>query len=294
METAGFRGESLYYTAPDGLRLHLRDYNPGPTGRVPAVCLTGLTRNADDFDPLARALAIDSDEPRRVIVFDYRGRGQSAYDPDWRHYNIEVERNDILAGLALLGLEKAHMIGTSRGGLHILGLAAEHRALFQSAVLNDIGPVLEPIGLARIKSYIGSIARPRDYAEAIALLKSGAALDFPGLGEAEWRLFAAAIFGQDEANLAPRYDPALARTLDGLDLTKPIPDLWPQYDALTGLPLLAIRGETSDLLSPQTHAAMGARWPGCETFEVPGQGHAPRLADASSIARIKAFLSRAD
>jgi pimeloyl-ACP methyl ester carboxylesterase len=294
LETAGPEGESLFYTVPDGLCLHLRDYNPRSARRVPAVCLAGLTRNADDFAPLAQALAADPAGARRVVVFDYRGRGLSAYDPDWHNYNLEVERGDILAGLALLGLEKTHVIGTSRGGLHIMGLAAEHRSLFQSIVLNDIGPVFEPAGLARIKSYIGSTARPRDYAEAIALLKAGPALHFPGLGDADWRLFAAAVFGPDEANLAPRYDPELAHTLDGFDLDKPIPDLWPQFDSLTGLPLLTIRGETSDLLSPQTFAAMGSRWPGCEMFEVPGQGHAPLLADSVSIARIAAFLAKAD
>ncbi|MDR3461766.1 MAG: alpha/beta hydrolase [Beijerinckiaceae bacterium] len=294
METANPREKSVLYTALDGLRLHLRDYDPGSARRPPAVCLPGLTRNADDFASLARALAFDSATPRRVVAFDYRGRGLSAYDPDWRNYNLAVERGDILGGLALLGIEKAHVIGTSRGGLQILSMAAEHRTLFQSVVLNDIGPVLEIAGLARIKSYIGSTARPRDYAEAIALLKAGAARNFPGLSPAEWRIFAAAVFGADEANLAPRYDPELAHALDSLDLNEPIPDLWAQYDALNGLPLLTIRGEMSDLLSPQTFAAMGARWPGCELLEVPGQGHAPLLADSRSIATIEAFLAKAD
>ncbi|MGD0633304.1 MAG: alpha/beta hydrolase [Beijerinckiaceae bacterium] len=294
LETATPEGESLFYAAPDGLRLHLRDYDPGPADRLPAVCLPGLTRNADDFAPLARALACDPATPRRVVAFDYRGRGLSAYDPDWRNYNLTVERGDILAGLALLGFDKAHFIGTSRGGLQILSMSAEYRTMFQSIVLNDIGPVLEIGGLARIKSYIGSTARPRDCAEAIALLKAGPAPDFPGLSPAEWRMFAAAVFGPDEANLAPRYDPELAHALDSFDLEKPLPDLWPQFDALSGLPLLTIRGETSDLLSPQTFGAMGTRWPGCEMLEVPGQGHAPLLADSRSISTIAAFLARAD
>ena len=128
MLTADGLGKSVFYTAPDGLRLHLRDYDPGEPGRTPAICLCGLTRNGDDFAPLARALASNPGTARRVIVFDYRGRGASAYDPDWRHYDLATERGDILTGLALLGIEKAHVIGTSRGGLHVLAGAHAHAA----------------------------------------------------------------------------------------------------------------------------------------------------------------------
>ncbi|WP_158812013.1 alpha/beta fold hydrolase [Beijerinckia sp. L45] len=292
MASAG--GESRYYAAADCLRLHLRDYDPGAVPATPLVCLAGLTRSADDFDPLAQNLAFKAAVPRRVIAFDYRGRGLSDHDPDWRHYDLATERADILAGLALCGIDQAHVLGTSRGGLHIMAMAAPHRALFRSVILNDIGPVLEPDGLARIKTYVGRQVHPRDLREAIQLLKIGAGLHFTALSPEEWHLFATTTFGTDEAHLGLRYDPALAHLLDSFDLTKPLPALWDQFDALRGLPVLTIRGENSDLLSVATTAAMAARWDGCETHLVPGQGHAPLLADEASMTRIEAFLAAND
>lgn len=292
--TSEGRGISRFYTSADGLQLHLRDYDPGAPQSLPLVCLAGLTRSSDDFGPLAEHLAFRSAKPRRVVAFDYRGRGLSDHDPDWRRYSLEVERADILAGLADCGITQAHMIGTSRGGLHIMAMAAEHRGLMRSVILNDIGPVLEPEGLTRIKSYIGRAAHPQDLRQAIGLLKIGAGAHFTGLNEAEWRFFAATTFGSDEASLGLRYDPALAHVLDTFDLTKPLPALWPQFDSLRGLPLLAIRGATSDLLSSDTWQAMTCRWPGCTGYEVAGQGHAPLLAENVSIEAIATFLIDAE
>ncbi len=285
---------SLFYEAGDGLRLHLRTYRPRrDEGRTPVVCLPGLTRGAADFAPLALALA--GAGARRVMAFDCRGRGLSAHDPDWRHYSLDVERDDVLTGLAIEGVAAAHFVGTSRGGLHIMALAETHRTMIRAAVLNDIGPVLEPDGLARIKGYVGRDAEPpRSLAEAIERLKRGPALTFTGLSDAEWHLLATTTYGDDPNDLRLRSDPMIARSLDELDLSKPLPNLWAQYDALRGAPLLTVRGDNSDLLSVETLAAMGARWPGCETHIVPGQGHAPLLADAPTIARIAAFLAAAD
>ncbi len=287
--------ESRFYTSDDGLNLHYRDFAARDDNRrVPVVCLPGLTRNSADFEPLGRALAHESATPRRVLAFDYRGRGLSDHDPDWRHYALPIERADLLKALAQEGIARAHFIGTSRGGLHIIGLAPTHRAMIQSAVLNDIGPVLEPAGLRRIKGYIGRTAAPRDVDEAIALLKAGGGAHFNGLNAEGWRHFAETTFGRDPARLAPRYDPAIARSLDDLDLDQPLPDMWAAFDALVGTPVLTIRGANSDLLSEATCAAMAARWPGCVALHVPGQGHAPLLADSETIGRIDSFLAAAD
>ena len=287
---------SRFYEASDGLRLHMLDVAPPrDTGLLPAICLCGLTRNTGDFLPLAEALAGDPEHPRRVVAFDYRGRGLSDHDPDWHHYDLATEREDILRGLALCGITRAHMIGTSRGGLHIMAMAPEHRSLIATAVFNDIGPVLEAAGLARIKGYVGKLpAPPRNHAKAIRLLKLGAAEHFDGLDAAGWLHYARTTFGEDERSLALQYDPALARTLDAFDLSQPIPDMWALYDALRGLPILTVRGEHSDLLSEATFAAMTARWPGCEGIVVPGQGHAPLLREPHTIARLSEFFAAGD
>lgn len=287
---------SRFYEAADGLRLHMIDVAPArDAGLLPVVCLCGLTRNSSDFVPLAEALAGDPDHARRVVAFDYRGRGRSDHDPDWRHYDLATERDDILRGLAACGITRAHMIGTSRGGLHVMAMAPEHRALIASVVFNDIGPVLESAGLARIKGYVGKLPTPpRSYAEAIKLLKLGAGEHFDGLDAAGWLHYARTTFGEDEGHLGLQYDPALARTLDAFDLSQPLPEMWDLYDTLRGLPVLVIRGERSDLLSEATFAAMLARWPGSEGIVVPGQGHAPLLADRPTIDKISHFLSASD
>ena len=283
------------YRSGDGLSLSLVDHRAArDEGRLPVVCLAGLTRSAVDFGPLARALAGNATSPRRVIAFDYRGRGNSDHDADWRHYDLPTERDDILRGLASLGVERAHFIGTSRGGLHVMALAATHPMMIASAVYNDIGPVIEPRGLLRIKGYVGKAAAPADFAEAIDLLRRGSASTSDGLTTEEWRHLAITTFGDDEANLRLRYDPALAHTLDAFDLSLPLPESWDLFDRLRGKPILTLRGANSDLLSPGTLEAMGARWPGCETMLVAGQGHAPLIADAASIDRIRTFLDRAD
>ena len=282
---------SGFYAAEDGLRLHYLDFQPaGLTDRTPVVCLPGLTRGAGDFAMLGQALAFNSKAPRRVVAFDYRGRGLSDHASNWIHYDLATERRDFLTGMALLGIEAAHFVGTSRGGLHIMTMAAEHRATIRAVVLNDIGPVLEPEGLRRIKGYVGAIAAPKTLDEAIRVLKIGTGLHFDGLDPDAWRVFATTTFGTDESDLRLRYDPALARTLDAFDLDQQLPTLWDAFDALEGAPVLAIRGANSDLLSDETLQTMARRWDGCKTIVVPGQGHAPLLADTPTLSSIEDFL----
>ena len=290
----GAEGRSQVFTSADGLRLHARIWEAAKTDawRL-VVCLPGLTRSTDDFASLGAALA-SGRTARRVVALDYRGRGLSDHDPGCR-YDLATERADMLLVLDALGIGRAHFIGTSRGGLHVMAMAAGQRARIAAVVLNDIGPVLEPAGLARIKGYIGRGATPATLADAVRMMKLGdAASGFEGLSDQEWRHFAATTFGGDEADLRLHYDPALARTLDALDLSQPLPDSWAQFDALRPAPVLTIRGGNSDLLSPGTLDAMTRRWPGNRALVVPGQGHAPLLADADTIAAIDDFLAGAD
>ena len=152
---------STFITAPDGLRLHAQCYGQRSSAATPVVCLPGLARTAADFEALASALTHDSLPPRRVIALDSRGRGRSGYDRNPANYSLPVELADVLAVITALEALPAIFIGTSRGGILTMLLAAVRPTAIAAAVLNDIGPVLEPQGLMRIKSYIGKLPQPR-------------------------------------------------------------------------------------------------------------------------------------
>src|SRR5690242_15065560 len=108
---------SRFVTAQDGLRLHVRLYGADASGRLPVVCLPGLARTVEDFEPLATALANDSVGPRRVLALDYRGRGLSDYDHDPANYSLPTELADLLTVLTTLEPGPSVFIGTSRGGI---------------------------------------------------------------------------------------------------------------------------------------------------------------------------------
>jgi pimeloyl-ACP methyl ester carboxylesterase len=290
--SSGF--SDFFYASPDGLQLHARIYGEANSGHWPVVCLPGLTRNCRDFHELALHLSTRAEAPRKIVAFDYRGRGQSAYDPDVRHYNVGVEAGDILAGLAALGIEEAGFIGTSRGGLIIHVLGAMRPAVLGAIVLNDIGPVVEAGGLAHIRSYLERTPKPKSHAEAVGAQRGAHGSDFPALTEADWGRMASALYRETEEGLVPDFDPKLVDTLAGLDLTQKLPDLWPQFEALAAIPLLAIRGANSKLLSAETLEQMRKRHPCVETITVEGQGHAPFLATGGLPGAIADFLDRTE
>jgi pimeloyl-ACP methyl ester carboxylesterase len=281
---------SRFHTSTDGLRLHLRDYAPDRAYGVPVVCLPGLARTADDFDAVARALA-SGQRARRVIAIDYRGRGLSDRDPDPKKYDLGVESADIQMMLTAEGIGRAILLGTSRGGIHAMLLAAFKPDLLAGVVLNDIGPVLEAAGLVRIKGYVGKLPQPRHWDDAVAMFKKVSGAQFTALSDDDWLAYVRLTLEEQDGRLVSRYDPALARALDAYDPSQPLPDLWAQYEALAPVPVLAIRGENSDLLSPEVFQAMLARHPQAEGLIVPGQGHAPLLLDEPSITKIRAFVA---
>ncbi|MDX8440475.1 alpha/beta fold hydrolase [Mesorhizobium australafricanum] len=284
----------FFYTAPDGLKLHARIYGEANTAARPVVCLPGLTRNARDFHELGLYLSKKAVNPRKVVAFDYRGRGQSDYDPDIGHYNVGVEAGDVLAGLSALGIEQAAFIGTSRGGLIIHVLGALKPAVLRAIVLNDIGPAIEAEGLAHIRSYLDRAPKPKTFAEAVAAQRRVHGADFPSLTDADWARMVTAICRETDAGWVPDFDPALVDTLAGVDFNKPLPDLWPQFDALAAMPLLVVRGANSKLLSVATLEEMRRRHPGMEAIIVEGQGHAPFLETGALPDKIAAFLCQVE
>jgi pimeloyl-ACP methyl ester carboxylesterase len=285
-------------TTADGLRLHVACYGEPRPGARTVLCLPGLTRTGADFEPLARALAADPQLPRRVLALDYRGRGQSDYDPDPANYTVPVETGDVIGVLQAFDAAPAIIVGTSRGGLIAMVLAAVRPELIAGVVFNDIGPAIERDGLLRIKSYVGAIpgtmGAPRDYDEAAALLRGLFADQFPNLTAGDWRAAARRGFRADGDHLITTYDPALARGQDSLTPETPLPALWKEFDALQGKPLMVIRGALSDILSPATVGEMQRRRPDLETIEIADQGHPPLLREPDVIARIAAYARRCD
>jgi pimeloyl-ACP methyl ester carboxylesterase len=282
---------SYFLSAPDGLRLHAREYGRRAEPNVPVVCLPGLARSGGDFEALATALAGDPVRPRRVLALDYRGRGQSDYDRNPANYNFQVEIADVLAVLTALDCTRAVFVGTSRGGILTMLMAPLRPSLIAAAVLNDIGPVIEPKGLMRIKGYVGKLPQPRSYEEAAEILRRLFSAQFPKLTGEDWLASAHRTFKEAKGQLMPDYDVALAKTLEGVDFEKPLPPLWAQFDALGQIPVMVIRGANSDLLSESTVEAMAARRTSLETLVVPDQGHAPLLAEPDVIARIANFVA---
>jgi pimeloyl-ACP methyl ester carboxylesterase len=283
---------SVFISAADGLRLHARLYGRPTAPGLPVVCLPGLARTEADFVALATALSADG--TRRVVAVDYRGRGQSDYDRDASNYSFQTEIADVLAVTTALDCLPAVFVGTSRGGILTMLLAALRPSAIAGVVLNDIGPVLDPQGLMRIKGYVGKLPQPRDYAEGAEILRRLFAPQFPKLTQADWLATAHRTFKEKDGRLVPTYDVRLAQTLEGFDLEQRLPPLWKEFDALARLPLMLIRGTNSDLLTPETVAAMRARRREMEVIEVPDQGHAPLLAEADIIARIAEFAARCD
>jgi len=290
----GEEGRVERVRSTDGLLLAVRIFDAADSNRLPLLCLPGLSRNSRDFIPLARHFAGDANEPRRVIALDYRGRGLSESDPKWRNYRPLVETQDVLTVAAAFGIERAIVVGTSRGGIIAMLIGALRPALLAGVVLNDIGPVLEGTGLARIKAYLANRRSVGTWDEATALVRSFAEAQFPGLSTNDWRTVTHAYFAESPTGLAPQYDPNLRKTVVDIDVTAKIPVLWPQFTSLAQIPVLAIRGEFSDLLSAETFAAMAGRHPDLEQCTVVGQGHPPVLSDEPTLLRIAGFTTRCD
>jgi pimeloyl-ACP methyl ester carboxylesterase len=285
---------SVFISAPDGLRLHARCYGRGSLPGLPTICLPGLARTAADFETLAIALSGHADRPRRVIALDYRGRGQSDYDRDPANYAFPTELADLLAVATAVDALPAVFIGTSRGGILAMLLAAVRPTAIAGVVLNDIGPVIEPKGLMRIKGYVGKLPEPRSFDEGAEILRRLFDAQFPKLTDEDWMAAALRTYKEEKGRLVPAYDVRLAKTLEGIDFERPLPPLWAAFDALAHVPLMVVRGANSDLLSPATVEAMRTRRDDMETVEVPDQGHAPLLAEHDVIGRIAAFAARCD
>lgn len=280
--------QSFFLQTSDGLRLYARLYGDLASPLKPIVCLPGLTRNADDFDAIAEIIVSKTKRP--VVAFDYRGRGRSQFARDAAHYTIMVEAVDLRQMLASLGIKRAIFLGTSRGGLITMLLGVTAPELIEAVILNDIGPVLETEGLKRIASYVGKGAMPKTMDEALQRVKDTNP-DFTDLDESEWHHFTKMSFREtEEGRVALTYDAALSRGFLAIDFSKPQPTLWPLFEALKAVPVMVIRGETSDLLSEATVGEMVARHPHCSSFTALKEAHAPLLGRPKTADAIVRFV----
>jgi pimeloyl-ACP methyl ester carboxylesterase len=285
-------GRIVRFRAQDDLSLAARIFDAPAWDRLPLLCLAGLSRNSRDFIALGRYFSEHPTEPRRVIALDYRGRGLSESDRNWRNYTPMVEAHDVLAATTAFGIERAILVGTSRGGILAMLLGAMRPALIAGVVLNDIGPIVEGTGLARIKTYLSAARTVASWEEAVATVRQMGGGQFKGVSEADVQATAEAYFAPTQRGLAPQFDAKLIQSVGDIDLAQKVPELWPQFASLARVPVLAIRGEFSDVLSPRTLTQMAERHAQLEEFTVRGQGHAPLLRDSATLDRIRAFASR--
>ncbi len=270
------------FTASDGTQLHYEEAGEG----VPLVCLSGLTRNARDFDYVAPHL-----KGVRMIRLDYRGRGQSAWaDPST--YTVPTEADDTLALLDHLGLEKAAFLGTSRGGIIAMILAAKAKDRLLGVAFNDLGPEVEAAGLDAILGYLGRHPPQTTYDEAAEARMTEMADRFPGVPLERWREEVTHTMIETAEGLRINYDPSLRdAVVAGMSPAQTM-DFWPLYDAIAPLPCAVIRGANSDILSARTVEEMARRNPDLIVAHVPDRGHVPFLDEPESLAALTAWLDR--
>lgn len=282
------------FTVHDGLSLHARIYEAEGANATPLLCLPGLSRNARDFHVLAQHVAFQSARPRSVYCLDFRGRGGSDYDPSGKTYTPYIELLDTLDFMAAAGLHKVIPVGTSRGGLVTMIMAVARPTAIAAAVLNDIGPVIEVEGLHRIQDYLRTAVPPSTWNDAASIMKGVHGPFFPTKTDEEWCAFAHQIFRDEDGKPVADYDIAVMESLNALDKEGGPPPMWPQYLALSGVPVLVLRGATSDLLSDKTAAEMVSRHPNAHLHVVPEEGHAPLLKDMQTLQAITGFLEQVD
>jgi pimeloyl-ACP methyl ester carboxylesterase len=276
-----------FWSSHDGLKLYARVYpGPEPSART-VLCLHGLTRNSRDFEDLAPHLQ----RRFRVVVPDVRGRGLSARDPNPQNYQPAIYLQDILTLLDAVDAQRVAVIGTSMGGMLAMMMAVGHRDRVSAVVLNDMGPEVDPTGLERIKGYAGRLPSPKNWDEAIAQTRSMFGNAWPNLSSERWSALTRRGYREDEkGGLSVDADPMIGEMLRAAPAATA--NLWPFWKSMRGIPILAIRGAQSDILSGATFAKMKTENPDLVQLEVAQRGHVPLLDEPECIAAIDALLAQ--
>lgn len=276
-----------YFVNPDGLKQHYRDYDTaGPDAPV-VLCMPGLTRNARDFADIADHLA----DRCRLICVEQRGRGLSEWDPDPSRYMPLTYVADMMALLKHIGVTKVIALGTSLGGIMTIMMQAMHPGTLKAAILNDIGPEVDPKGIARIKSYVGKGTPPTSWEEALAAVKRSNAGVYPNFSEEDWLSYTRNLYEDRDGTPVVMYDPAISQNFES-ESSQSAPDLWPLFQAMHNIPTVVLRGEISDILSAATLDRMASEHPDCVPVTVPGLGHVPLMREDECRLAIDALIGR--
>lgn len=273
----------------DGSGLHRMAYWEWGDASNPAVlvCLHGLTRQGRDFDALARTMI----DRYRVVCPDVVGRGRSDWLRNPGGYVLPQYVGDMVALLARLNAQTVHMVGTSMGGLISLGVAGLDGSPVSKLVLNDVGPRLDPAGLARIGGYVGQVRRWKTLDEAADALWAISTGFGPHTRE-QWLALTEPQLKTEGQDLVPRSDPDIAVPFKAITPELAMAGevaLWQTYDRLR-CPTLLLRGAESDLLAHATAVEMGTRGPRARLVEFAGVGHAPTLVQPEQVEAIREFL----
>ena len=259
----------------------------GDAAAPPVLCVHGLTRNGRDFDALAQTLA----GSHRVICPDLPGRGNSEWLDDPMLYQAQHYVTALAHLLAWIGRDVA-WIGTSLGGICGMVIAATDAAPVNRLVLNDVGPFIPAEALRRIRDYMVASANSpmmRNFPDIDAIERHLRIVHAPfgPLSDEHWAHLARnSARTLPDGRFAMHYDLRIAEPLRGHD---PVDvDMWAFWDRIR-VPRMVIRGQTSDILLPETLARMEAS--GAEAYEVPLTGHAPALLDPLQIEAIRSFLN---
>jgi pimeloyl-ACP methyl ester carboxylesterase len=279
------------WRSKDGLHLHAREYGTD-VGKLPVVCIPGLTRNCRDFEELAPWIAARG---RRVLAVDLRGRGQSDRDPVSKRYAPATYAADMAALLASIGAPRALVVGTSLGGLVTMMLAYRMPGIIGGAVINDVGPRIAKAGGARIAGYAGRSAEVKTWAEAAAYARRINGAAFPNYRDADWSTFARRVFKEDAAG-GPvlDYDPKIVRVANPVAAWLARPLLWAAFKRLGRCgPVLLVRGALSDILDAPTVRRMQRAAQHMTVVEVANVGHAPMLDEPEARIALAAFFDAA-
>ncbi|MEO8362637.1 MAG: alpha/beta hydrolase [Vicinamibacteria bacterium] len=280
----------ITWRSHDGLRLFARDQGHADLGKLPVICIPGLTRNSRDFEDVAPFIAAMG---RRVIAVDLRGRGQSERDPNPKQYKPPTYARDMVALLDHLKLARAVFVGTSLGGLVTMALAGQNLNRIGGAVLNDVGPVIAKEGLNRISSYAGKTPPVKTWEDAIAYAKQTGGVAFPRYTDADWAVFVRRLFKEDAGGApVPECDPLVFQPMNPFLVWLMTPLVWGLFRKLAGgVPTLLVRGAISDVLNAETATRMRREAPKMAYVEVDDVGHAPMLSEPQAKAALARFFA---